>query len=221
MNGSTISRATGRTVSDCTSAGRRRRGGSHARHQAGGDDRVRQIRSLHTLGPAGTNCELAARRWFARAGRPGRVVLYRTLEEAAAGALATVGGALLAPAAYPDLHTLVYSHIADLAVADTIVLPTHAMVLARRPESDALATVASHPAPMTLVPAGLTVRLVASNAQAAADCAAGTVDACITTSPAMEQHGLELVHDYGPVPMAFTIHVRKAAAGEEADNYDR
>ena len=170
---------------------------------------ARGVTSLHTLGPAGTNCELAARRWFDGRGR-GDVVLYPTLEAAAAGALATPGGALLAPAAYPDLHTLMYSHVDDLTLADSLVMATHRMVLARRPGADRLSTVASHPAPVALVSAGMVVSLVASNSQAASDCAEGLVDACITTEAAMSAHGLELVRDFGTVSMAFTIHVRAA-----------
>jgi hypothetical protein len=52
------------------------------------------------------------------------------------------------------------------------------------------------------------VHLVASNARAALDCASGQVDGCITTLPAMESNGLELLRDFGPVAMAFTVHVR-------------
>ncbi|HEX6595661.1 MAG TPA: hypothetical protein VF045_01915 [Acidimicrobiales bacterium] len=180
---------------------------------------VAAVTSLHTLGPAGTNCERSAVEWFVRAGRAGRVVLYPTLEDAARGALATPGGALLVPAAYPDLHTLVYSHVEDLTLVDSIVVPTHPMVLARAPEATALGTVATHAAPIALVPPGITVRVVSSNAQAAADCAAGLADACITTSAAMDRYGLELVRDFGAVQMAFTVHVptRPATAPSEYD----
>ena len=171
---------------------------------------LRQVTSLHTLGPAGTNCELSARRWFADRGRHGEVVLYPTLEDAASGAAVTVGAALLAPVAYPELHTLMYSHLADLFLADTLVMATHRMVLARRPGTGVPASVASHPAPVALVGEGTAVALVASNSQAASDCAAGLVDACITTQAAMERLHLELVRDFGAVSMAFTVHVRTA-----------
>ncbi len=171
------------------------------------------VTSLHTLGPAGTNCELSARHWFEGRGRRGEVVLYTTLEEAARGALATPGGALLAPVAYPHLHTLMYSHVDQLYVADSMVMATHRMVLARRPGAGVPTTVASHPAPVALVGEGMAVTLVTSNSQAASDCAAGLVDACITTEAAMRLHRLELVRDFGPVSMAFTIHVRFADSG--------
>jgi hypothetical protein len=167
------------------------------------------VTSLHTLGPAGTNCELAAHEWFAIQGRPGTVVLHSTLEEAASEAARTPGAALMAPVAYPNLHTLVYAHLDSLELADSLITQTHNMVLARRPGVDFPRCVASHPAPVGLVPAGSTIRLVASNAQAALDCAGGEVDGCITTLPAMESNRLELVRDYGPVAMAFTVHIRR------------
>ncbi|MGH9226515.1 MAG: bacilysin biosynthesis protein BacA [Acidimicrobiales bacterium] len=164
--------------------------------------------SLHTLGPAGTNCELAAQEWFAREGRPGTVVLHPTLEDAAEQASRTPGAALLVAVAYPNLHTLVYAHIGRLVLADSIITMTHNMVLARRPGVAIPSSAASHPAPAGLVPEGLAVRLVTSNTQAALDCAAGAVDACITTLPAMRENDLDLVRDFGPIAMAFTVHVR-------------
>ena len=181
--------------------------GAHAGRSA-----IRHVRSLHTLGPEGTNCALAARRWFKGQGRDGEVVLYPTFEDAARGALATVGGALVAAAAYPELNTLIYSHLDGLFVADSMVMATHRMVLARRPGTGQPVTVASHPAPVALLDDGMVVALVASNSQAAIECAGGRVDACITTDAAMELHGLELVRDFGPVAMAFTVHVRTADA---------
>ena len=165
--------------------------------------------SLHTLGPAGTNCELAAQEWFVGQYRAGTVVLHDTLEEAAAAAVRTPGAALMAPVAYPRLHSLIYAHLGELELADSLITMTHNMVLARRPGAEELRSVACHPAPEQLVPAGCVVQLVSSNAQAAVDCAVGRADACITTSPAMKANGLELVRDFGPVAMGFTVHVRR------------
>lgn len=195
-------------------SGTRRHGrrGDRAQRRAHAGQALRQVTSLHTLGPDGTNCALAAGRWFEGQGRHGHVILYRTLEDAAQGALATPGGALLAPAAYPELNTLIYSNVDHLFVADSIVTATHRMVLARRPGTGEPVHVASHPAPVALVGEGMVVRLVTSNAQAAIDCAAGLADACITTDAAMELYGLELVRDFGPVAMAFTVHPRTVDA---------
>ena len=178
--------------------------------RADSQDRLRcQVSTLHTLGPQGTNCELAARTWFHQLGRDGEVILHPTLEEAADAALAEPGAALLACIAYPELHTLVYTRFHRLVLVDCLIMPTHGMVLAARNAGTTIRSVASHPAPVTLVPQGADVRLVASNSQAARDCAEGLVDACITTVPAMVEHGLELVRDFGPLSMGFTVHAQR------------
>ena len=195
-------------INGCVARGRRRIPGSGdgARERVAGS-----ITALHTLGPKGTNCELAARSWFERRGTGGTVVLHPTFEEAADHVVITPGAALLGCVAYPDLHTLVYSHVDELVLVDCLIIPTYGMVLARRPGSPVITSVASHPAPASLAPEGTVVRLSTSNSQAARDCAAGLVDACITTGTAMEQHRLELVRDFGSLSMGFTIHARSAA----------
>ena len=103
------------------------------------------IWELHTLGPDGTNCAMAAREWFLRLDRAGRVQLHATLE-LAAGAMPMDGSAaLMACIAYPDLHTLMFSNHGRLALADCLVLPTFDMVLASRTGMPPR-TVSSHPA---------------------------------------------------------------------------
>jgi CheY-like chemotaxis protein len=171
----------------------------------------RSIGALHTLGPAGTNCELAARTWFERRGESGDVVLHPSFEAAADAAVRTPGAALLSCIAYPDLHTVLYSHLDELVLVDCLIIPTHGMVLAVRPDGGTLRTVASHPAPSSLAPEGTELRLATSNSEAARSCAAALVDACITTRAAMEAHGLALARDFGSVSMGFTVHARLEA----------
>jgi prephenate dehydratase len=164
------------------------------------------VRLIRTLGPQGTNCERAAHYWFRNRTIDGEVALHQTLEDGVKHLKDRDRSALLACAVYPDLHTLVFSNLHWLALADSFIIPTHNMLLASRGGQEPR-TVASHPAPQGLVPHGTKVILVTSNAQAALDCAEGRVDACITTQPAAEQHGLRVLKDFGPVPMDFTIHV--------------
>ncbi|MFD8013152.1 bacilysin biosynthesis protein BacA [Streptomyces sp. NPDC058955] len=113
--------------------------------------------------------------------------------------------ALVACAVYPALHTLVFGNLHRLHMIDSFVMPTHNMVLATNGTARP-ATVASHPAPTGLIPAGAEVREVLSNSQAAIDCAEGRVEGCITTIVAAENHGLRVVRDFGAVPMVFTVH---------------
>lgn len=171
---------------------------------------------LHTLGPTGTNCEAAAHAWFKRRGSVGSVYLHSTLEQAVENMPEDDTHALLGCVVYPDLHTLVFSNLGRLSLADSFIFPTFNMLLAQRPGVASLRSVATHPAPRHLVPAGLDVSLVNSNAQAALDCANGIVDACITTLPAAQRNGLQIVNDHGPVPMGFTIHVRNHAQHSES-----
>jgi prephenate dehydratase len=89
---------------------------------------------------------------------------------------------------------------------ECFVLPTHHMVYAGRRDQPGN-TVASHPAPVNLLDGrDVDISLVNSNAEAAATCASGSTDACITTLPAARRHGLGVLVDFGPVPMGFSVH---------------
>jgi hypothetical protein len=164
-----------------------------------------RVQAIHTLGPQGTNCEAAARKWFADHGRTGRVVLHPTLEAAAEHVNRDLGEAVLGCAVYPELHNFVFLNLHRFQLVDSFVMPTHNMILASR-DGSWPATVSSHPAPVGLIPSGISVRLVSSNAQASLDCLAELSDGCITTAVAAAANGLKLVQDFGPVPMVFTLH---------------
>ncbi len=164
-----------------------------------------EIHTIHTLGPQGTNLGAAARLWLTRRGQGGRVVLHRTVEDAALAMPDTASDALLTCAVYPDLHHLVFSNLTRFAFVDSFIFPTFPMVLASR---DGLLprTVATHPAPQGLVPTSITRVLTTSNAQAARDCLEGRTEGCITTLTALRAAGLKIVKDFGPVPMVYTLH---------------
>ncbi|MFE6778214.1 bacilysin biosynthesis protein BacA [Streptomyces sp. NPDC057702] len=167
------------------------------------------IRTLHTLGPTGTNLEAAARRWLDRRGLTGSgtVVLHPSLESALEGLPRTGAHALVACAVYPHLHTLVFDNLRTCRMVDSFLMPTHEMVLAVSATAPSEPrTVATHPAPASLVPPTCQARPALSNAQAAIDCAGGAVDACITTAVAARAHALRIVHNFGAVPMVFTVH---------------
>jgi prephenate dehydratase len=167
------------------------------------------ISVIHTLGPSGTNLELAAHHWFSARGRSPDVRLHSSLESAIPGLSDDGHEALLACAVYPDLHWLVFRNLGRLAMVDSFILPTYDMVFATRPDTTEVTTVVSHPAPQTLVrqvSTTCTLTLVLSNSQAARDCAGGTADGCITTSQAAADHGLVIRRNFGPVPMVYTLH---------------
>ncbi|MGQ0576628.1 MAG: hypothetical protein ACT4RN_20870 [Pseudonocardia sp.] len=165
-----------------------------------------KITSLHTLGPEGTNCQKAAQEWYARRGEPGGIVLHPTLEAAVEAMPYDGTSALLGCVVYPDLHTIVFGNLHRLELSEVFVVPTHHMVLAAR-SAAVPALVATHPAPQQLVPAGVAKVFSTSNTQAATECAAGAVEGCITTDVAAARHGLNVLRDFGPVSMGFTVHV--------------
>jgi hypothetical protein len=168
------------------------------------------IVELHTLGPTDTNLEHAAWEWFRRRHQVGKVVLHTTLEEAIPELPTDGTAAVVACAVYPDLHTLVFGNLTRLEMIDSFVFPTHPMVLAGRDVTE-MRTGISHPAPRSLLPEGLDVRMTTSNAQAAINCSRGGADCCVTTAPAAARHGLRVLQDYGPVPMVFTVHWARMA----------
>ena len=178
------------------------------------------ISVIHTLGPAGTNLEMAAHHWFTCRGRRPDVRLHPTLESAVPGLSGDGHEALLACAVYPELHYLVFQNLGRLAMVDSFILPTYDMVFATRADEAEVATVVSHPAPQTLarrVSPQAALRLVTSNSQAARECAGGAADGCVTTSRAAADLGLKVRRNFGPVPMVYTLHLAGgvAAAGSE------
>ncbi|KUF16416.1 prephenate dehydratase domain-containing protein [Streptomyces silvensis] len=169
---------------------------------------------VHTLGPTGTNCEAAARHYLERRNvGQGSVVLYDTLENAVDGVLKNPAeSVLLGCVVYPKLNEIVFRNLKSMSLDECFMMSTYRMVLAA-PGKGAVRTVLSHPAPVDLIEdRGYAVQHVTSNAAAALECAAGGADACITTSVAAEANGLEIIEDFGPVRMGFSIHVPHEAA---------
>jgi hypothetical protein len=178
-------------------------------------DTLSAVKTVHTLGPSGTNCEEAAKHWFRMRGIDGEVVLHPTLETALESVTQRDDAALLGCVVYPELHTLVFSNLHRLELEDQFIMPTLNMVLASLTGATPT-TVSTHPAPRQLVPAGADVRIVDSNAQAALDCANGVTEGCITTIRAAERARLTVLKDFGAVPMGFTIHRPKKREGISA-----
>lgn len=160
--------------------------------------------TVRTLGPEGSNLEAAAHEWFRRNGRSGHVVLHASVEDAIESAEGR-HEAILACAAYPKLHDIVFRNLSTLEIVDSFIMPTHNMVLAAPSDGD-ISSCASHRAPSSLLPEGVRWVESSSNSQAAVDCLSGRADACITTDIAARRHGMTVLRDFGPVPMAFTLH---------------
>ncbi|MGQ1888735.1 prephenate dehydratase domain-containing protein [Serratia marcescens] len=174
--------------------------------------------TVHTLGPAGTNCEKAAHLWLKNNGHRGEVKLHQTLEDAAKYMNDTGGtDILLGCIVYPQLHHLVFENLSHLKLIDCFVMDTHNMVFASKGQKPGeIRTVGSHPAPQDLIRqvpginTQLSIRLFNSNSEAARQCAANAVDACISTDISANRCGLTVLANFGPVPMGFSIHAKIA-----------
>jgi prephenate dehydratase len=164
---------------------------------------------VHTLGPTGTNCEAAAHHYLEqRDYKQGGVILYDSLESAVDGVIANPSDSvLLGCVVYPKLNDIVFRNLKSMSLHECFMMPTHRMVLAAR-DRGPVQKVLSHPAPVGLIEdRGYGIRFATSNAAAAVRCATGEADACITTSTAAEANNLEILEDFGPVQMGFSIHV--------------
>ncbi|HEJ0329778.1 hypothetical protein I5M92_22165 [Serratia marcescens] len=174
--------------------------------------------TVHTLGPAGTNCEKAAHLWLKNNHHHGEVKLHQTLEDAAQYmASSDSNDVLLGCIVYPHLHHLVFKNLNHLKLTECFVMDTYNMVFASKTINPGeIKTVGSHPAPQDLIGqvpginSQYSIRLFNSNSEAARQCAMGTVDACITTDISANSSDLDILADFGPVPMGFSIHAKTA-----------
>jgi prephenate dehydratase len=169
-----------------------------------------EVRTIHTLGPAGTNCEAAAGEWARRKNIVTDIKVYSTLEKAIKDGIKSRHDALLTCVVYPDLHNLVFSNMERLRLLECFVMPTFNMVLASN-NTCTYRSVACHPAPHKLVERsglhGTKVLLVDSNTAASEACSKGVTDLCITTDVSAKRHNLNIIQDHGPIDMGFCIHV--------------
>jgi len=189
---------------------------------------VKEVRCFG-LGPEGTNIAQACRRWLRRVGIEGKskMILCPTPEDSVVAARSETAPELgilgiFWTCAVFDREKEVFFENPDtypFFVQETMLLDE--MQLATRPELAAQAVpslpaawrIASHPSPAPLVE-GLsrTVVRVRSNADAAARCAAGEFEACITTESGRQIYGLTRLHRFGSPPMVFFGGITYAGA---------
>jgi prephenate dehydratase len=189
---------------------------------------VKEVRCF-ALGPEGTNIAQACRLWLRRNGIEDKstVILCPTPEDSviAARRETAVDRGILGlfwTCAVFDREKEVFFENPDVYpffVQETMLLDE--MQLAAHPELIAESggaipehwRIASHPSPAPLL-AELPnpVVRVRSNADAAARCAAGEFEACITTESARQIHGLIRLHVFGCPPMVFFGGITAAAS---------
>jgi hypothetical protein len=159
-----------------------------------------------TLGPAGTNSELACKEYILEKGLEGEVNLYSTPELSIQALINHEIDVCILCVVYPKLNEIVFRNLEAIHLSDIYLLPTYAMVVA----GDVNATTyCSHPAPIDLIENGKHIEIVNSNAEAARLCKSGYFGACVTTKKAAEMYGLNIIKDYGEVPMGWAVFTRK------------
>lgn len=168
----------------------------------------RNIKKIYTLGPAGTNCEMAAKAWLKSRKINGEIRLRPTLEEAVGCVKNDKEAALLSCVVYPDLHKLVFANINTVEFFDCFVINTYPMVLATS-GVDHPRTITTHPAPENLIQPFNNIIYATSNSQAALDCAAGKAEGCITTEQCAQKLNLKIIKNFGELPMGFALHALK------------
>lgn len=175
-----------------------------------------QLRSVGTLGPAGTSSEQAARHaWqmLAGTGTP-NIRLFDTYEDA--------GDALRAGEVSHVVVASAYANVSDfymdtrLALAGAFIQDTPLYGIAKRRDGSVPdnPTIATHPAPLPLVVQLLPDRFighetvpVASTSAAAIAVRDGAVDLALTTQPAAAAHGLRFISRTRTIRMLWSVFV--------------
>jgi hypothetical protein len=192
-----------------------------------GSDLIRKIRHF-ALGPEGTNILQACGRWTIRMQieHKAHTILCDTPEHSIAAARQLTEpstlGVFWTCAVYSREMEVFFRNADTLPFFTQETMALDKMQLATRP---ALAAelkgpyvpcawrIAVHSSPAALLdPHHRNVVLVNSNAVAAIDCAAGRVEACITTESARRRHGLTSLHCFGSPEMVFFGGVTHAGA---------
>jgi hypothetical protein len=190
-------------------------------------DRIRQIRHF-ALGPEGTNIAQACRRWTVRmqVEHKAHTTLCDTPEDSIVAARAVIEagelGMFWTCAVYSREMEVFFHNPDTLPFFTQEIMALDQMQLATRPSLAAALKdpcvprdwrIAVHSSPAALLPPHHpNVVLVNSNAAAAVDCAAGRVEACVTTESARSLHGLASLHCFGSPEMVFFGGITHAGA---------
>ena len=190
-------------------------------------DLIREIRHF-ALGPEGTNLLQACCRWTVRMQmeHKAHTVLCNTPEDSIVAARRLVEpnilGVFWTCAVYSREMEIFFRNPDTLPFFTQETMALDQMQLATRPALAAELNgpsipcdwrIAVHSSPSALLPSHhRNVVLVNSNAAAAIDCAAGRVEACITTESARSRHGLASLHCFGSPEMVFFGGITHAGA---------
>lgn len=174
---------------------------------------------IATLGPAGTSSQEAAGyllRGLVGPAVTSEISLHDSFEKAADEVKRGAASAVVVANAYACVNVLYMDDMLDLAVVFIQMTPPYGM--AARPDCPLPSTVrvASHPAPMPLLP-GLLPPIFhlggvipASSTSHAADLVrTGEADLALTNATSVREQGLRFVSNTRPIKMLWSVFVRK------------
>ena len=165
-------------------------------------------KTIHTLGPQGTNCQKAAKFWLKKNNMKGDIILHDTLENAVKEVKnKPKNNVILSCVVYPKLHNIVFTNKDWLKLSECFICKTYDMVFAKG-KSNKIYTAALHPAVDDLIKKDESIKkiYVDSNSKAAQCCSRGEVDSCITTMFSAKKMNLNIINSFGTINMGFAIH---------------
>lgn len=165
---------------------------------------------ISTLGPRNTNSQFAAEHYLKDRAVTGEVTLRMTPEEAIEDLIDGEADRAVLCIVYPALNDIVFRNLDRIRIEEVFAYDTDNMVVARRKNDTGTGgRCCSHPAPKHLLPEGADdITLVSSNSYAARLVKDGAYDMCVTTMAAVKEFDLNVVKDYGPVPMGWAVFDR-------------
>lgn len=170
--------------------------------------------SVATLGPEFTCSQIILSRNLHRFPPGARTMLCTTYEEAKQSVIEGKAKYALVAAAYARLNELTFGDPRGIEMCNCWLENTPELVMAARPgEASPVKLVgcmiATVPLARGLYP-DVPQHLGHSNSDVARLVAEGVVDAGVTTGPAAESRGLQILHGFGEVPMTWVVFQSRA-----------
>ncbi|MCR4441819.1 MAG: prephenate dehydratase domain-containing protein [Peptococcaceae bacterium] len=167
---------------------------------------------ISTLGPRGTCSEYTAQYYMDKNGLTGEIRLYSTFEEAIDVLKRGESDLALVPSAYQNFAKLLFENFDSIKIVNTFVYETPRLVIgSKKPVVTDIKKIATHPAPSSWVKRyypDAEIIFAESNSRAALMVAEGEVDVCMTNYICVEEYGLNVIKDCGPIMMSWNVFER-------------
>ena len=167
---------------------------------------------ISTLGPTGTCSEYSSEFFLETRGCKGDIFLYDSFEEAIEALCKNYSDMAIVPSAYQNFARLVFDNRDLVKVTHSFIYKTPDLAIAAKTNYlPAKPRIATHPSPSSMVKdfsPDAEVVFASSNSKAAIMLVDGEVDACITNNICINNYGLTIIKNFGPIPMSWNIFER-------------